>query len=43
MKEMSVDYKIDVIRSLANVLKTYPQKYSLCNKFLVGVAMRVDD
>lgn len=37
MKEMSLDYKIDVIRSLANVLKTYPKKYDCVNKFLIGL------
>lgn len=29
-----MDYKIDVVRSLVNVLKTYPGKYKLINKFM---------
>lgn len=35
MTEMSVEYKRDVVRSLVNVLKTYPKKYELINKFLL--------
>lgn len=32
---MSIEYKKDVVKSLANVLKTYPKKYELINKFLL--------
>lgn len=34
---MSNEYKRDVIRSLTNVLKTYPKKYELINRFMLNV------
>jgi len=27
MSDMSVDYKVDVVKSLVGVLKNFPQKY----------------
>lgn len=42
MSEMSTEYKRDVIKSLVNVLKAYPKKYDLINKFLLNV-MRKED
>ena len=33
---MSTQYKRDVIKSLVNVLKTYPKQYELINKFLIS-------
>lgn len=35
MTEMSVEYKIDVIKSLVNVLATYPKQYPLINEFIM--------
>jgi coatomer protein complex subunit gamma len=35
MSEMSIEYKKDVVRSLINVLKAYPKKYELINRFLL--------
>lgn len=37
MSEMSNEYKKDVLRSLPNVLKTYPKKYDLINRFLLNL------
>ncbi len=37
MNEMSTEYKRDVIRSLVNVLKSYPKKYELINRFLLSI------
>jgi hypothetical protein len=34
---MSTEYKRDVIRSLVNVLKSYPKKYELINRFLLSI------
>lgn len=34
---MSVEYKRDVVRSLINVLKTYPKKYDVINRFLLAI------
>ncbi len=31
MSEMSIDYKIDVIKSLINVLTTYPKQFLIIN------------
>lgn len=42
MNEMSTEYKRDVVRSLVNVLKTYPKKYELINRFLLNI-MRKED
>lgn len=42
MSEMSTEYKRDVIKSLVNVLKTYPKRYNLINKFLINI-MRKED
>jgi coatomer protein complex subunit gamma len=35
MVEMSVDYKVDVVKSLIGVLQNYPAKYTAVNTFLV--------
>ncbi len=35
MAEMSVDYKVDVVKSLVGVLQNYPGKYTAVNAFLV--------
>lgn len=35
MGEMSIDYKIDVVRSLVEVLQNYPAKYPAVNAFLL--------
>jgi len=35
MNEMSDDYKIDLLGSIKNVVKQFPAKYSLVNKFLL--------
>jgi hypothetical protein len=40
MSEMSAEYKKDVLRALANVLKTYPKKYELINRFLLALMRR---
>ena len=32
---MSIEYKIDVIKSLVNVLKTYPKQYVVINDFIL--------
>jgi coatomer protein complex subunit gamma len=37
MSEMSNEYKKDVLRALPNVLKTYPKKYDLINRFLLNI------
>lgn len=37
MSEMSTEYKRDVVKSLVNVLKTYPKKYDLINQFLISI------
>ena len=37
MSEMSTEYKRDVVKSLVNVLKTYPKKYDLINQFLINI------
>lgn len=37
MVEMSTDYKIDVIKSLANVLSTYPKQYTIINEFIFHI------
>jgi coatomer protein complex subunit gamma len=42
MHDMSVEYKKDVVSSLTNVLKTYPAKYELINKFLLNIIRRED-
>lgn len=42
MSEMSAEYKKDVVRSLSNVLKVYPKKFDLINKFLLNL-MRKED
>lgn len=42
MKEMSNDYKVDVVRSLVNVLKTYPKQYGLVNQFLLSIMQKED-
>ena len=34
---MSTEYKRDVVKSLSNVLKAYPKKYELINKFLINI------
>lgn len=34
---MSVEYKRDVVRSLINVLKAYPKKYDVINRFLLAI------
>lgn len=34
---MSIDYRIDVIKSLANVLSTYPKQYSIINNFVFQI------
>jgi hypothetical protein len=39
---MSIEYKRDVIRSLTNVLKTYPKKYELINRFMLNVMKKED-
>lgn len=36
MKEMSIEYKVDVIKSLVNVLRTYPKQYPVINDFILG-------
>lgn len=40
MSEMSNDYKKDVIRALPNVLRTYPRKFDLINRFLLTLMRR---
>jgi len=40
MKEMSNDYKVDVVKSLVNVLKTYPKQYGLVNNFLLSIMQK---
>lgn len=35
MTDMSIDYKVDVIKSLVGVLKNYPNKYNSVNGFLL--------
>jgi hypothetical protein len=35
MVEMSIDYKVDVVKSLVGVLQNYPAKYTAVNTFLV--------
>ena len=42
MSEMSTEYKRDVVKSLANVLKTYPKKYELINRFLINIMKKED-
>ena len=37
MNEVSIDYKLDVIKSLIGVLKNYPNKYTSVNIFLLGL------
>lgn len=37
MSEMSIEYKRDVVRSLNNVLKTYPKKYDVINRFMLNI------
>lgn len=37
MSEMSTDYKIDIIKSLENVLRAYPKQYKVINEFLLIV------
>ncbi len=32
---MSIDYKIDVVKSLVGVLQNYPAKYTAVNTFLL--------
>ena len=32
---MSVDYKVDVVKSLVGVLKNYPAKFTAVNIFLL--------
>jgi hypothetical protein len=34
---MSVDYKVDVVKSLIGVLKNFPHKYEAVNNFLMGL------
>lgn len=43
MKEMSTDYKVDVVRSLVNVLKTYPKQFSLVNNFLLSIMQKEEE
>jgi hypothetical protein len=31
---MSIDYKVDVVKSLVGVLQNYPAKYTAVNAFL---------
>ena len=40
---MSNDYKTDVIRSLGNVLKSYPQKFAAVNKLLIEVVEKIKE
>ncbi len=40
MVDMSMEYKIDVIGSLINVLKTYPNKHETINNFLLTTMNR---
>jgi len=35
MSEMSIDYKVDVVKSLVGVLQNYPGKYTAVNTFLI--------
>jgi hypothetical protein len=35
MTEMSLDYKVDVVKSLIGVLQNYPAKFTAVNAFLV--------
>ena len=37
MCEMSIDYKVDVIKSLVNVLTTYPKQYVIINDFILRI------
>lgn len=32
---MPIDYKIDVIKSLINVLTTYPKQFAIINSFIL--------
>jgi len=32
---MSIDYKVDVVKSLIGVLQNYPGKYTAVNTFLI--------
>lgn len=42
MSEMSTDYKIDIIKSLENVLRAYPKQYKVINEFLLIVLSNED-
>jgi hypothetical protein len=37
MSDMSIDYKVDVVKSLVGVLQNYPAKYTAVNTFLLGL------
>ncbi len=39
---MSIDYKIDVIKSLVNVLGTYPKQYAVINQFILQILREED-
>ena len=39
---MSTEYKRDVIKSLSNVLKSYPKQHELINRFLIGIIKKED-
>ena len=34
---MSIDYKVDVVKSLVNVLKTYPKQFPIINDFILEI------
>jgi hypothetical protein len=34
MHFMPIDYKVDVIKSLPNVLNTYPKQFAIINSFI---------
>lgn len=37
MSEMTIDYKVDVVKSLIGVLQNYPAKYTAVNSFLIDL------
>jgi len=39
---MSIDYKIDVIKSLVSVLSTYPKQFSVINDFIFLILREED-
>lgn len=42
MNEMSIEYKVDVVKSLINVLTTYPKQFNVINKFILHILKEED-